>query len=368
MDKSSIHLGKIFGVEVNLHFTWFLIVLLLAWSLAASYFPVQYPDLTKINYWVLGIIAAVLLFASVLFHEMSHSLTAKYFNIKVDSITLFFFGGVAQLKEDKFTPKKEFWVSIAGPIASLSLAGIFFLVAYLVPSLYFEAIASYLARLNLILGLFNLVPGFPLDGGRIFRAVLWQKTKNLQKATYIAAETGKAFAIFMIIFGIAGMLFGGMGLWYVLLGIFLYTLSKETYKQTILKIVLEKVKVKEVVNKKFKSFSLDTNISRINIKSLLKYQQDYFPVVKGKKILGVVSYIKLTKFQQFVKTVKIQKIMISIKKIKVLGLDEDCYSAVRKIMRQKMGVLPVVDKGNLIGILNGNSLVSLMDLESQKKK
>lgn len=363
MNKSSVHIGRIFGIEINLHFTWFLILLLLAWSLAASYFPVEYPDLIAYNYWILGIIAAVLLFVSVLFHEISHSLVARHFKIKVDSITLFFFGGVAQLKEQEFTPKKEFWVSIAGPLFSLALAGLCFLIAFLVSNFYVQAVAKYLGTLNLILGLFNLVPGFPLDGGRVFRAILWKKTKNLKKATYIAAETGKAFAIFMIVFGIASMIFGGFGLWYILLGIFLYSLSKQSYKQTLLKSVLEKVKVKELMTKKFKSFSPSTDISKIKLKNLLSYQQDFFPVVKGKKILGVVSYVKLNKAQQAAKKLKVENIMLPVKKLRALRPDENCFFALNKMMKQKIGVLPVVDKGKLLGVLNGNALVKLVELD-----
>jgi len=366
MDKNSIHIGKLFGIEVNLHYTWFFILALLAWSLAVSYFPTEYPGLINYNYWVLGVIAAILLFGSVLFHEMSHSLVAKHFKIKVDSITLFFFGGVAQLKEQEFTPKKEFWISIVGPASSLSLAGLCFLLAYFIPNFYVQAIFGYLARLNLILGLFNLIPGFPLDGGRVLRAALWKKTKSLQRATYVASEAGKAFAIFMIVFGVFRFFAGG--LWYILLGLFLYTLSKATYKQTILKTVLEKVRVKEVLSKKFKSFPHDTIITRIKVKSLLKFQQDYFPVLKGKKILGIVSYVKITKFQEVMKNVKVEKIMIPIKKIKVLRINEDCYSAVKKMMIQKIGVLPVVENGKIVGILNGNSLVSLLELDPGSKK
>ena len=147
MDKNSVHIGKLFGIKVNLHYTWFFILALLAWSLAASYFPIQYPDLISYNYWILGIIAAVLLFGSVLFHEMSHSLMAKHFKIKVDSITLFFFGGVAQLKEQEFTPKKEFWISIVGPASSLILAGVCFLLTLLISHIYVQAIFGYLAKL-----------------------------------------------------------------------------------------------------------------------------------------------------------------------------------------------------------------------------
>ncbi len=367
MNKGSLRLGKIFGIEINLHFTWFFIFLLIAWSLAANYFPREYPGLLNYNYWIFGIMAAILLFVSVLFHEITHSLVARYFKIKVDAITLFFFGGVAQLKEQKFTPKKEFWVALSGPMFSLSLAGVFYLLTLFSANIYVQAIFGYLALLNLILGLFNLVPGFPLDGGRVLRAVLWKRMKDLRRATYIAAETGKAFAIFMIVFGIAGIIFGGFGLWYILLGIFLYGLSKQTYRQTLLKSVLEKVLVKDVMTKKYKSFSPSAIVSNVKLKPLLKYQQDFFPVVKNKKILGIVAYTKIRDNQEK-KKLKIKDIMRPIKRVRPLREEEHCYNALKKMMKQKIGVLPVVEKGKIIAVLNGNVLAKLVELEGPKKK
>src|SRR5438067_839834 len=192
--QSSIRLGRVAGIEVGLHYTWLFAVILIAWSLAVGYFPSVVPALGAGTYWALGIAAALLLFISVLFHELSHSLVARSRGITVDSITLFLFGGVSNLRTEAVSARDEFLVAVVGPISSLVLAGIFWLVAQALPinSPAF-ALFSYLAFVNLLLGLFNLVPGFPLDGGRVLRSIVWGATGDMQRATVVAAYAGQAF-------------------------------------------------------------------------------------------------------------------------------------------------------------------------------
>lgn len=362
MDRS-LHIGRLAGIEVKLHYSWFFIFALLAWSLAISYFPAQLPGLAGTDYWVMGIIASVLLFCSVLLHEMSHSLVALYNKIKVESITLFFFGGVAQVKEQDFTPKKEFWIAIAGPAFSISFALLFLLIVKLDCCSYVSIIAGYLLRLNLLLGFFNLVPGFPLDGGRVLRAILWKRFRSIEKATYYAAEGGKMFALFMIFFGIASIFFGGFGLWYILLGAFLYMISKMSYRQTVIKSVLEKIKIKDVMKKKFKSLSPTMPLSKFDFNYFVKYEQETFPVVKGKTLLGLVRQQHIGKAKMMKKKLVIGNITIPLDKISILKLNESCYTALEIMMKQDMDMLPVVEGKKLKGMLKANTLIELVKIK-----
>lgn len=177
LTQGSWKIATIMGIPMRVHFSWFIIFGLITWSLSTHYFPKAAPDLPVAAYWIKGTLAALLLFASVAFHELSHSYISQRYHISISSITLFIFGGVAQLKGEPPHPKAEFRIAIAGPISSFLLSGIFFLIAINTaggPS----ALFSYLARINLILGVFNLIPGFPMDGGRVLRAALWSRTKD----------------------------------------------------------------------------------------------------------------------------------------------------------------------------------------------
>jgi len=362
MDKSSVSLGRMFGIEVFLHYSWFIVFALLAWSLSMSFFPQKYPGLKGAEYWVMGVASSFLLFCSVLLHEISHSLVAKYNKIKVDSITLFFFGGVAQINEKEFTPKKELQIAAAGPVFSFVFALLFFVLLKLSGSVFVTAISSYLLRLNLMLAFFNLVPGFPLDGGRILRAILWKKYNSIEKATYYAAEGGKIFAIFMIFFGISAMFFGGFGLWYILLGAFLYFIAKMSYKQTVIKSILEKVKVKEAMKKSFKCLDPDMPVEDFNFGYFVRYEQDIFPVTENKQFIGIVHQYHIEKAKQLKKGLFIGNITIPVWRIKTVSPNDNCFKAFELMIRQGIEMLPVVEDKKLVGILKGSTLVKLVDM------
>jgi len=240
---NSVRLGKFFKINVELHYSWFFIFILLAFALSKDFFPRHFPDLTTTEYWIIGGISSVLLFASVLFHELSHSLVAKRHKMGVERITLFFFGGVAQLHENNLNPKTEFKMAAAGPLFSI-VFGLFFLGVYSIFSnIYIQAVSFYLYRINFILAAFNLFPGFPLDGGRILRSILWYFTDDLKKSTRYAAGGGKLLALILITIGAGSMIilrnFGG--LWFLFLGFFLLLIAELSYDQIIIKEILSKI-------------------------------------------------------------------------------------------------------------------------------
>ena len=203
MNKQHIYLGRIFNIPIGLDFSWFLIFALVTWSLATSYFPLEYKNWPAAEYWIMGALTAILFFASVLLHELGHSVIALRYKIPVRSITLFIFGGIAQIGAEPPSAVAEFWIAIAGPLVSFALALFFWLLHYIAGGLApLLALAQYLAYINGVLGLFNLIPGFPLDGGRVFRAIVWGITHNFQRATRIAATLGRGIAFLFIAWGV----------------------------------------------------------------------------------------------------------------------------------------------------------------------
>lgn len=367
--KSDIKIGKIFGIDIDLHYTWFIIAVLLAWGLASGFFPQYYPNLSTANYWIIGILSAILLFMSVLAHELMHSIVAKRFNMPVEKITLFFFGGVASISDERLTPKKEFFMAAAGPVFSLLLALFFWIILQIASSLYIQAISFYLFRLNIILGLFNLAPGYPLDGGRILRSILWYWFKDIKKATYYAAYSGRIIAILLIIIGAGGMLIGLGTIWFALLGMFLYFLAGISYDQVILKQVLSKIQVKKIIKKDFISVDENLSIAGLFSRYLLRFGKDSFLVTKNKKFAGLINYDCLTGIPKTRwNKVKVKDIMIPASKIKTAKPDDNAYSVLIEMSQAKTNIIPVIKNKELIGIIDTESLVNFTRLHKILRK
>lgn len=362
---------RVFGIDILIHYSWWFVFILLTWSLASSFFPnlcsgnlmenvviSGCADLPGMQYWLMGVIASLLLFVSVLLHELSHSLVAKLRKIKVDSITLFFFGGVAGIESEDLKPGSEFFMAIAGPLFSLFLAGIFLLIYKINGNGFWTAITFYLYQLNFILALFNLVPGYPLDGGRAFRAVLHYFYKDIKKATKIAAAAGRIFAIFMVIMGLLSI-FGGSfgGLWFIFLGGFLYFIAGISYEQVILKENLSKVPVKEVLVKKYKT--LDPKMKfNVFIKKYAGSDEEVF-VVKDKKFSGILDLRTLGRIDPGMqKTLKLKRISIPLSEVKSLSRNDNAYKAFKEFTHQKIDLLPVVDKKKFLGFVTRRAVMN----------
>ena len=196
MGRHNIPIGRILGIPIGLDFSWFIVFALLTWMLAGSYYPAEFKDWPPVLYWVTGAATAIMLFASVLLHELGHSVVALRYGIPVRSITLFLFGGVAQVEAEPPSATAEFLIAIAGPLVSLVLAVVFYTVQPLAAGLEpLLGLAKYLAYINLALALFNVIPGYPLDGGRVFRAIVWAITGNMRRATLIAANVGRVLRV-----------------------------------------------------------------------------------------------------------------------------------------------------------------------------
>ncbi len=351
--RGSTKLFTIFGIDIKIHFTWWFVFILLAWSLSASFFPHYFPEQTEIMYWTMGIVASLLLFVSVLLHELSHSLVAQAKRIKVESITLFFFGGVAGITKEEMKPSTELQMALAGPIFSLFLGGIFLLIYKFNGNfLFVEAISFYLYRLNFILAIFNLIPGYPLDGGRAFRAILYWYYKDLKKATKIAVAGGKFFAGFLIILGIMGLISGvGAGLWFIFLGGFLYFIAGVSYEQVVLKDVLEDVPIKELMEKKIPKLSPEMEFSKF-VKKYANRDEDVF-VIKGKKFIGLLDLKKIEQMPlKMQELIKLKQISMPLHQIKCLKKDDNAYTAFKKFAEQGLEVLPVMENDKFLGVVS----------------
>ncbi|NQV91392.1 site-2 protease family protein [Candidatus Woesearchaeota archaeon] len=350
----SMKVLRLFGIDIQLHYSWWFIFLLLTWSLATAYFPEFYKDASTTTYWLMGLSAAFLLFLSVLLHELSHALVARAKNIKVESITLFFFGGVAGITKEDMKPSSEFLMAIAGPLFSLLLGVIFFLIHTFNGNGIVSAITLYLYQLNFILAAFNLVPGYPLDGGRAFRAILYAYYKDLRKATKIASTVGKIFAAFLIIMGVIGIFSNqGGGLWFILIGGFLYFIAGVSYQQVLVRQILSKIKVSKLMNKKFKTLSPSMKLEAF-IKSNPE-EETY--IVQGKGFKGLLNLESLQSLPITLKeVVTLEQISRPFSQIKTLSPKETAYTAFRKIALQQLSAIPVVEKGKVVGIVTSKAI------------
>ena len=248
--KSGLRIGKIIGIPIELHASWFLIFALLTWSLATGLLPQEYPELSATWQWILGAVTSVFFFGSVLGHELGHAIFALRNKVPVRKITLFIFGGLAQIEKEPPTPGAEFRIAIAGPLTSLGLAAIFgslWLLDQAIP--YLAAPSIWLARINLILAVFNMIPGFPLDGGRVLRAAIWQWSGSYNRATRIASTVGQLTAYGFIGFGIFEMFMGRFmdGLWLVFIGTFLNNAASSSSAVSKLQDALKGVTVADVM-------------------------------------------------------------------------------------------------------------------------
>ena len=356
---NSIKIGKIFGIRIGLHYSWFLIFIFLSWSLAISYYPIMYPTFTVTQFWLLGIASALLLFVSVLFHELAHSLVAKANKIKVDKINLFFFGGLAEIHDDYDDPKVELKTAAAGPIFSILFGALFYLLYLQNFEPHLSAIFKYLYYVNFILAIFNLVPGYPLDGGRIFRSLVWMHTKDLKKATRIAVVGGKTFAVLLILLGVYEIFISMPGgLWYILIGIFLYFIANASLNQVLIKDTLSKVKVESFIKKKYETAKPDEKLNDI-VKRFMDNEEKTY-IMQDKNKIYVIDVDEIRKIPR--DKWKTKKANDVAKEIKPLSKKDNAYEALMSMSKQGLEIIPVVDEKKIIGIVKRNSIYQILEL------
>ncbi len=372
MNRSAISLGRILGIPIGVDYSWFLIFALLTWSLATSYFPAEFKDWPVTQYWIVGAVTVIFMFGSVLLHELGHSVVALRYKVPVRSITLFVFGGVAQIGAEPPSAIAEFWIAIAGPITSFALA-IFFSLLQPVVSTFAPvlALAKYLAYINGTLGLFNLIPGFPLDGGRVFRAVVWGITKSLNRATLIAANLGRFIAYLFIIFGVWQMFSGnfGNGLWIAFIGWFLESAASSQIRQQTIHDLLEGHHVADAMRRDYTAVLPGTTLEQLVNQHILGNGQRSLVVKQDDRVTGLVTLhnVKAIPASDWSTTTAAQ-VMIPVTKMKCTWPGAELTDALGEMDRDGVNQLPVMDGYQILGVLGRDDVISFLRTLSEFRR
>ncbi|KGP63939.1 hypothetical protein EP47_08510 [Legionella norrlandica] len=368
-NQSGLHLFNLVGFEVRLDWSWFFLAVLVTWTLAVGYFPFRFPNLSQSTYWIMGVAGTIGLFFSIVLHELCHSLVGRFYGIPIAGITLFIFGGIAKMRDMPPNPKSEFFMAIVGPLFSIGLAYTLFLVLQVALSFKWQipivGVIVYLSMINLMLGIFNLLPGFPLDGGRVFRAILWWWKDDLKWATKIACRGGVVLGLSMIILGIMQFLLGAViaGLWLFVLGFFIERMSKVSYEQVLIRDIFRNEPIKKYAKQNPISVKSNLTIDELMTKYFYLYYHKLYPVVDKEELVGCI-------FLNDIKPIAKEK----WSSLRVRDLMRECSSdvfidgnmkviEVLQIMNtQNITRMIITDKQSLYGIITLKDLLDVISL------
>ncbi len=395
MRSSGFPLGRIFGIDIRIDWSWILIFLLVTWNLSAAVFPRLNPDWGPALILLLAVVAALLFFASVLAHELAHSLVAKAQGLPVRDITLFLFGGVSNIEREPPSPRAEFLIAVVGPVTSVVLGVVFLLLgglsvagagsaaedplAALAGIGPLTALLLWLGPINILVGLFNLIPGFPLDGGRILRSLLWGATDDLSRATRWASWVGQVVAWAFIVAGIA-MVFGvripffgtGLisGLWLTFIGWFLNSAAVQSRQQLVVQDILEDVPVSRLMRSQPPTVRTNMSISDLVHDGVIGSDDHAFPVLRGEDDLaGIVCLHDVRKVpKEDWDTTKVAEIMTPTDRLATVRPQQDAAEALNKLSTQDVRQLPVVADGRLVGLLRRRDVLGWLQLHSDGQR
>lgn len=362
--SGAITIFRVWGIPVRVHVSWLVIFGLIAWSLSVGYFPRVLPDLPLVAYWANGLLAALLLFVSVFLHELSHSVAARRYGIPVSGITLHVFGGVSQLEREPGRPGVEIVVAIVGPLTSLVIAAVVAAAdALWAPPPAAAAVMRYLTLVNVVVGVFNLVPGFPLDGGRLLRAVLWKWKGNLRWATQMASRVGSAVAFLLMGLGILRALAGEFlgGLWFVLIGVFLRQAAEGSYQQLVVRRALAPLAVRDVMTREVVHVPPDLSVAQVVHDFFWQHHVSSFPVLDGPQVVGILSIHQLKAIPQerWAET-PVREIMLPVSGPLIAAPGDRLWQAFEKLSQNGLGRLAVVENGALVGYLSLKDVLHIL--------
>ena len=377
MFRGGIPIGKAFGISLRLHYSWFFIFVLVTWALAAAYFPTTYPNWSLSLKIGAGIITSILFFGSVLFHELMHSLVALRQGTQIQSITLFFLGGVSEMTGESKTAGDEFRMAAAGPFSSLVLGGVFLGIFFVLRSATGEAaqfgaaISYYLGLINILLGVFNLIPGFPLDGGRVLRSLIWWRSRNMQSATKIASNIGRAIG-FIFIFGGIWLAFTGNffnGIWLVLIGWFLETAAGSSYRQMLLQDMLKGHKASEVMSRDCTVVPPDITVERLVNEHILSSGRRCFPVVSGGHTEGLMTLSNVRSIPHDARKTKlVREAMTPLSQVKSVSPNEDLSTILQILSENDINQVPVVWENKVVGIVARDNLINFINTRNELQR
>ena len=364
MNGPKIRLGKLLGITFQIDPTWFVVFTLITLSLT-SRFAEEYPHWTTLTYWIVGIVTSILFFVSVVLHELAHSAVAISNGIPVRSITLFIFGGVAQISREANLPLTEFLVAAAGPAASIMIS-VFFAGLWLLGKGSSEVVAAlgkWLAQINLTLALFNLIPGFPLDGGRILRSIIWALSGNFGTATRAASTLGKLVAYVFIIMGVVIGLRGNFinGLWIGFIGWFLLNAAQQSFQQVILRESLSGIKANDMMTRDCPRIHQGITVAQFIEDFLLRTGQHCFLVMDQDLLLGIITLREVNKTpRDRWDQVRVEEVMLPLQQLKWVSPDQDIVKILEYMDREDINQVPVVEEGRLLGMVGRQEILRLL--------
>ncbi len=367
MLKTSLRIARIYGIDIEIHFSWFIVLGLVSWTLADGVFPHQYESWSTAAYWVAGVAAAILLFATVLIHELAHAVVAIRRGLPVPRITLFIFGGVSHLERQPDTARAEFAIAAAGPATSVIIAAISGLLAVTIGATNekVEGILGYLAAVNLLLGVFNLLPGFPLDGGRVLRSILWSRTHSFRRATNMAAGVGEVVAYGLMgigfIFILNGFLFNGI--WFGFIGWFLLAAARAESSQLQLDTILRPLRAEQLMDADFASVMPGVPVQEVVDRYVLEKGQRAVMVANGGAVMGILT---VTDIQRLPRadwaTTPAQRIMTAREKVVTVAADTPALDVLQLLGERRLNQVPVLADGRMVGLITRRELLDRVSL------
>jgi len=353
------NLGKIFGIQVRLHYTWFIIFLLVTFTLVN-------PHWSQWLSWVIGIITSLLFFASVLAHELAHSLVGRVNGVPVKSITLFIFGGVAQMTREATKASAELKMAAAGPACSLAIGGLFGLIWLLTRGVASSVagMAGWLAIINVALAAFNLIPGFPLDGGRVFRSLLWRFSGNYKRSTQIATRLGQGIGYAFIAGGIAIMVIFGEwlnGLWLAFIGWFLQSTASMSYRQAQWREAIHGLIASQMMTSDYAIVPPDITVNQLVQEHILPKGHHLFLVAEENRFKGILTLQNIKPVPQSKwDMTQVEKIMVPADRLKVASPEQDALSIAEQMDENEINLIPVVSEGRVIGLITRDNLMRFL--------
>jgi Zn-dependent protease/predicted transcriptional regulator len=350
--------------------SWLIVFGLVSWSLAAGYFPAQLPDLPVWSYWTKAIIAAAMFFGSLLLHELGHSLTARRHGVGIASITLFVFGGVSEMREEPRTPRQEFEIAAIGPAVSFVLAGLFAVLGLMTRTdgapTGTNVVVLYLASVNLLVAVFNLLPAFPLDGGRVLRAALWYFKGDFLEATHKAARVSSLLALGLIGFGLLQLFAGSFGgLWLALIGWFIRQAGTSAATQASLRQVLSGLRVRDVMTADPKTVNVHEPVTELIEDYFARYTYGGYPVERDGEVVGIVTLHDLRKIQPNDRArTSVEQIMSPLTSDLVVAPDTPVFQALTRMMSRNTGRLVVLERGRRAGLVTSHGILNLVQVKT----
>ncbi|HTR60978.1 MAG TPA: site-2 protease family protein [Candidatus Binataceae bacterium] len=368
----AIRLVKIAGIQVDIDYSWLIIFGLVLWSLASGYFPQAYPGHTRAQYWIVGLVATLFFFSSVLFHELCHAFMGNRLGENIDRITLFIFGGMAHLTGEPKNADDEFKIAVVGPLSSLALGLVFWLVAGALSGAgavtLWAAVFRYLAYLNVALAVFNLLPGYPLDGGRLLRAVLWKRWGSIERATARAADWGNTIAWGLMLMGVLEIFGGALigGLWLIFIGLFLRGAAAGGYQGTMVEQMLQRVRVGDIMTPD--PITLDSGISVSDAVEnyFLRLGHGGFPVATEGRVVGMLTLSMVSKCPVEERAgKKAGDLMRPLDASIEISPSATALAAMHQMNDSTSRRLVVLDNGKFVGLVTLTGITRFVQIKSQ---